>query len=192
MGQLSVKGKGSKIELCFSECTSPSDALEQVKLKSSFLKNSQSLISYSGIGFSYNEEMLFEKSLKELLGEGISLEKKRRLSKSQIEYSLNKDERLTLVINKSLRSGEVAESRGDILIYGDVNPGALVKAQGNITIIGALRGAAHITGSGRVYATYMQPSQIKIGKVCSYNKKTENVGCAAAIAENGEIILQCL
>ena len=192
MEQLIVKGRDNKIELCFKDCTTLSEALEQLRKKSDFLKDSHISISYSGINLKYNEEMSFEKELKKLLGEGVTLEKKRHLSKAQIEYSLNIGERLSLVVNKSLRSGEVAESRGDLLIYGDVNPGALIKAHGNITVIGALRGSAHITGSGKVYATYMQPSQIKIGKVCSYNKNTENVGCAVAMAENGEIILQSL
>lgn len=192
MEQLLVKGRGNKIELCFKDCTTLSEALEQLREKSDFLKDSDISVSYSGINLKYNEEMSFEKELKKLLGERISLEKKRHLSKAQIEYSLKEDERISLVVNKSLRSGEVAESRGDLLIYGDVNPGALAKAHGNITIIGALRGVAHITGSGKVYATYMQPSQIKIGKVCSYNKNTENVGCAVAMTENGEIILQSL
>ena len=192
MEQLLVKGRGNKIELCFKDCPTLSDALEQLRKKSDFLKDSDAHISYSGINLRYNEEISFEKELKKILGEGICLEKKRRLSKSQIEYSLDPGEKLTMVVNKSLRSGEVAESRGDLLIYGDVNPGALVRAQGNITVIGALRGTAHIKDAGKVYAVYMQPSQIRIGKVCSYNKNTENVGSAVAIAENGEIILQSL
>ena len=136
--------------------------------------------------------MEFEKELKKLFGDNITLEKKHRLSRKQIEYSLCEDERISKVIHKSLRSGDVVESRGDLVIYGDVNPGATVKARGNITVIGVFRGTAHITGEGRVYAAYMNPCQIKIGKVCSYNKNTENVGSAVAIAENGEIILERL
>lgn len=189
---LNIKGRGNKIELCFEENTLLEDAVSQLEEKSSFLKNSDSLISYNGINLSYNDEMYFEKELKKLFGKNITLEKKRRLSKAQIEYSLDFGEGIVRVVNKSLRSGEVVQSRGDLIVYGDVNPGALLKACGNITVIGALRGSAHITGVGRVYATYMQPSQIKIGKVCSYNKNTENVGSAIALAENGEIILQCL
>ena len=135
--------------------------------------------------------MLFEKRLKDI-SDKIVLEKKNRLSLEQISYSLEKDERIVRIINRALRSGEVIESRGDLIVYGDVNPGALLRAQGNITIIGAMRGAAHIIGDGKVYATYMKPSQIKIGNVCSYNKDSENVGSAVALAENGEIILECL
>lgn len=192
MEKLVVKGRGEKIELCFLDCDNLSEALIQLQKKRSFFNNSEAKISYNGIKLGYNGEMEFEKELKNLFGNNITLEKKHRLSRKQIEYSLCEDERISKVIYKSLRSGDVVESRGDLVIYGDVNPGATVKARGNITVIGVFRGTAHITGEGRVYAAYMNPCQIKIGKVCSYNKNTENVGSAVAIAENGEIILERL
>lgn len=189
---LNIKGHGNLIQLCFEEGTCVNQAIDELKEKKEFLENSAAEVSYSGIELTYNEEMHFEKELKKIFGNEMVFKKKKKLSKAQIEYSLEDTERITTVVEKSLRSGEVIESRGDIVVYGDVNPGALLKAQGNITVIGVLRGTAHILGNGKVYATYMQPAQIKIGKVCSYNKKSENVGSAVALAENGEIILQCL
>ena len=196
MQPLSVKGRGNRIELSFSEGISFSDALAEIENltndKKSFFKNSTSLISYSGLNLSYNEEMELEEKIKKLSDNTIRLLKKHTLSRRQIEYSLREGETTCLVVEKSLRSGETAVSRGDLVIYGDVNPGAYVKARGNITVIGALRGVAHITGKGRVYALYMQPSQIRIGKVCSYNKTSKNVASAIAVEENGEIILQSL
>ncbi len=192
MEKLSLRCRGKKIELCFNECDNLSEALSQLQKKKSFFQGSEMRITYSGIKFGYNDEMNFEKELRSLFGEKAILEKKNRLSKKQIEYSLREGEKICLVAEKSLRSGEVLESRGDLVIYGDVNPGALVKANGNITVLGALRGTAHIKRDGKVYATYMKPAQIIIGKVCSYNKNTENVGTAVAMAENGEIILQRL
>ena len=189
---LTVKGHDNLIELCFEKGTTQKQAIEELREKKDFFENSSLEISYSGIELSYNDEMRFQKELREIFGDKMIFRKKKKLSKAQIEYSLNESERITTVVERSLRSGEVIESRGDIVVYGDVNPGALLKAQGNITVIGALRGTAHISDNGRVYAVYMQPAQIKIGKVCSYNKKSENVGSAVALAENGEIILQCL
>ena len=189
---LNIKGNGNKIELLFGEDDNLENVICQLEDKKEFFENADVQISYSGISMTYNEEMHFQNKLKQIFGNCISLVKKHRLSKAQIEYSLSENERILLVVNKSLRSGEVAESRGDMIIYGDINPGAFVKARGNITVIGALRGTAHITGAGKVYATYMQPAQIKIGKVCSYNKTAENVGSAIALEENGEIILQSL
>lgn len=193
---LCVKGRENEIELCFEKDTELDEAMrmaeDYAKRESTFFSGAQIAVSYSGLSLTYNEELKFAKFIKGLFGEKASFVKKHRLSNEQIEYSLEKGERVCLVINKSLRSGEKVCARGDVLVYGDVNPGATVKASGNITIIGALRGEAHITGGGRVYAVQMQPSQIRIGKIISYNKKTENVGTAVALAQNGEIILQCL
>ena len=188
---LTIKGTGKQIKLCFTEDTTFSDAVMQIEKEKKLFENLRCNIAYSGIELSYDEEMLLEKTLKGISQE-IVLEKKKTLSKEQIEYSLAQNEKILCVINRNLRSGEIIESRGDLIVYGDVNPGALLRAQGNITVIGALRGAAHIIGEGKVYATYMSPSQIKIGKVCSYNKTDENVGSAIALAENDEIILECL
>lgn len=192
MDEIQIKGYGHSIELCFNNDTDISELEEILEKRKTFFENTCIGVSYSGKKLTYKEEMTLEKVIKKTFGEEAVLKKQHRLSKAQIEYSLTDGERICLVSNKSLRNGEVLESRGDIIIYGDVNPGATVKACGNITVIGALRGAAHIKGLGKVYATYMQPTQIKIGKVCSYNKNTENVGCAVAVAENGEIILERL
>lgn len=195
MGLL-VKGHDNEIELCFDENTDLDSAVSQIqdyaKEKKEFFGGTDIKISYSGLSLSYNEELRFSKAIRKTFGSTILFIKKHRLSNEQMEYSLDDGETLCLVINKSLRSGEKVSSRGDVLIYGDVNPGATVSAKGNITVIGALRGEAHITTCGRVYATQMQPSQVRIGKIISYNKRTENVGTAVAIAQNGEIILQCL
>lgn len=192
MEQLFVKGHKNEIELSFKDCTDFSQAIVLLEEKADFFTGSCVRVSYTGLELSYNEEMKLYKKLRTLCGEGVTFVKKHRLSKEQISYSLYEGERICTVVEKSLRSGETVVSRGDVIIYGDVNPGATVTAQGNITVMGALRGTAHITGEGKVYATYMQPTQIRIGKVCSYNKNTENVGCALALAEKDEIILQSL
>ena len=188
---LTIKGTSKQIKLCFTDDTTFQDAVLHIEKERKLFENADCNITYSGIALSYDEEMLFEKTLKSI-SEKIVLEKKQSLSKEQIEYSLDHNEKIIRVVEGNVRSGEVIKSRGDIIVYGDVNPGVLLQAQGNISVIGCLRGSAHITQNGKVYATYMAPSQIKIGKVCSYNKIGENVGCATAMAENGEIILECL
>ncbi len=188
---LTIKGTGKKINLSFTSDTTLEEIFSDIEKEKNFFKDADCIVTYSGKEFNYDEEILLEKKLKDISGK-IVLEKKHRLSLGQVLYSLDSDERILRVIKGNVRSGEVIESRGDLIVYGDVNPGALLRAQGNITIIGAMRGAAHITGVGKVYATYMTPSQIKIGNVCSYNKNSENVGSAIALAENGEIILESL
>lgn len=195
MGMVTLKGRGKEIELAFKENITVQEALcetEKLLAGESFFECDDVKISYSGLSFTYNDEMLFEKSMKKLFKNGATLIKQQKLSKRQIEYSLGEGERVCLTVDRSLRSGEEICFDGDVTIYGDVNPGALVRANGNITVIGALRGSAHIKTDGRVYATYMQPAQIRIGKLCSYNKNGENVNAAVALTENGEIILRSL
>ena len=68
----------------------------------------------------------------------------------------------------TVRSGEYLESPGDLLILGDVNPGAKVSAEGNIIIWGKLLGIAHAGTKGNSKATIsalqLRPVQLRIAK----------------------------
>ena len=68
----------------------------------------------------------------------------------------------------TVRSGEYLESPGDLLILGDVNPGAKVSAEGNIIIWGRLLGIAHAGSEGNSKATIsalqLRPVQLRIAK----------------------------
>ncbi len=81
----------------------------------------------------------------------------------------NMDGSMTKFINGTIRSGQVVDYPGNIVIIGDVNPGALIEAKGNIVVLGTLRGVAHsgIDGnSDAIVAAYnFQPTQIRIGKI---------------------------
>ncbi len=54
----------------------------------------------------------------------------------------------SLVVEKTVRSGQQLYHPGHIIIIGDVNPGAEVVAEGNIVIMGTLRGTAHAGYAG--------------------------------------------
>lgn len=81
------------------------------------------------------------------------------------------EEGMTKFINNTIRSGQVVEYEGNIVIIGDVNPGALIKAKGNIVILGSLKGVAHAGADGntRAYvAAYdLRPTQLRIGNIIS-------------------------
>ncbi|MFX3624561.1 MAG: septum site-determining protein MinC [Ectobacillus sp.] len=72
-------------------------------------------------------------------------------------------------VTRIVRSGQILEVAGDLLLIGDVNPGGTVMAGGNIFIIGALRGIAHAGCYGNkqsvITASLMRPMQLKIGDV---------------------------
>lgn len=72
----------------------------------------------------------------------------------------------TKFINSTIRSGQVIEYEGNVVIIGDVNPGALIKARGNIIILGSLKGTAHAGDNGNrealVAAYDLQATQLRI------------------------------
>ena len=72
----------------------------------------------------------------------------------------------TKYIKGSIRSGQIEEYSGSIVIMGDVNAGAEVIAGGNIAIVGALRGLAHAGANGNtkalITANYIDLTQIRI------------------------------
>ncbi|HHW06664.1 MAG TPA: septum site-determining protein MinC [Clostridia bacterium] len=74
-----------------------------------------------------------------------------------------------LLINHSLRSGQVVTYDGHVTILGDVNQGAEVIASGNILVLGTLRGVAHAGASGNtgavIVAYRLQPDQLRISDV---------------------------
>jgi septum site-determining protein MinC len=71
-----------------------------------------------------------------------------------------------LYLKQTLRSGQTVSHKGDLVIVGDVNPGAEIMAEGDITVWGSLRGIAH-AGIGanteaEIRALNLQPIQIRI------------------------------
>lgn len=72
----------------------------------------------------------------------------------------------TILLQRTLRSGQSIRYPGHIVIMGDVNPGAEVVAGGNIIVMGNLRGVAHAGAGGYegalVAAFRLNPSQLRI------------------------------
>lgn len=79
------------------------------------------------------------------------------------------DEGITKFVSGTLRSGQEVDYNGNIVIIGDVNPGAILKAKGSIIVLGTLRGVAHagLGGDiGSVVAAYnLLPTQLRINNI---------------------------
>ncbi|CVK20426.1 MULTISPECIES: septum site-determining protein MinC [Sporomusa] len=54
----------------------------------------------------------------------------------------------TLIISRTLRSGQKVVFDGSVIVMGDVNPGSEIIASGNITVQGTCRGLAHAGANG--------------------------------------------
>jgi septum site-determining protein MinC len=79
------------------------------------------------------------------------------------------DEGITKFVYGTLRSGQEVSFNGNIVVIGDVNPGALLRAKGNIVVLGSLRGLAQAGIGGNshaVVAAYsLLPTQLRIAEI---------------------------
>ena len=109
----------------------------------------------------------------------------------------------TLYIRKTVRSGQSISSDGNVIIIGDVNPGAEIIAKGDITVWGILGGIAHAGSDGnnyaRIRALKLNPVQIRIGEIFArrpdtvnmpYIQKTSEYIPEEAFAYKGSIVIR--
>lgn len=72
-----------------------------------------------------------------------------------------------------LRSGSLLEYDGNIIIFGDVNPGGIVKAGESVIVLGYLNGTVYAGTEKRknafIGALHMNPIQLKIGDYIARN-----------------------
>ncbi|PLR86271.1 septum site-determining protein MinC [Bacillus sp. V33-4] len=104
-------------------------------------------------------------------------------------------------ITSIVRSGQILEVPGDLLLIGDVNPGGTVAAGGNIFVMGALKGMAHAGRSGNgqavIAASVMKPSQLRINDCINrapdqYPEGDKREMECAYINENQQIVVDRL
>ncbi|ARC85576.1 hypothetical protein U732_1196 [Clostridium argentinense CDC 2741] len=102
----------------------------------------------------------------------------------------------TKYLKKTIRSGQVYEYSGNLVIIGDINPGAEVYAAGNIVVVGAIRGSVHAgcTGNDKSFiaAFSLEPQIIRIADIMT---RAPEDGIKPAYPEvarvkNGNIIVE--
>jgi septum site-determining protein MinC len=76
-----------------------------------------------------------------------------------------------LLIKGPLRSGQRIYAEDNLVVFGDVNPGAELIAGGNIVVMGVLRGVAHAgvpdNSTAIITALSLRPTQLRIGHFIS-------------------------
>jgi len=98
----------------------------------------------------------------------------RELQPAGMPASVTKDPRTsadTLFIRRTVRSGQAIKHASNIVILGDVNPGAEIVAGGDIIVWGMLRGMVHAgypnNESAVVCSLYLSPVQLRIAHLLS-------------------------
>lgn len=111
-----------------------------------------------------------------------------------------KEESDIKTIRRVVRSGQVLEVTGDLLLIGDVNPGGSVVTTGNVFIMGNLLGMAHAGSNGDenaiIAASYMKPGQLRIADYISRAPDYEADGvymeCGLIDEEQDKIVIDRL
>lgn len=102
-----------------------------------------------------------------------------------------------LIIRRTLRSGQVIQHDGPVVIYGDVNDGAQIVAAGDVLIFGKLRGLVHAGASGDDHATIgalnINAPQLRIGSHIARSpeeRKRKPRGPEIATVRSGQIVIE--
>jgi septum site-determining protein MinC len=105
----------------------------------------------------------------------------------------------TLYRTTTLRGGQVLHHSGNIVVVGDVNPGAELIATGDILVFGRLAGIAHAGAQGeenaRIYALDLAPTQLRIATFIAAEgeaKRRSTPVPEVALARDGRIVILAL
>ncbi|MDR3121682.1 MAG: septum site-determining protein MinC [Clostridiales bacterium] len=100
--------------------------------------------------------------------------------------SVDLDECLTKFVRGTLRSGKLISYDGNVVVIGDINPGAEVEATGNIIVLGTVRGIVHAGAGGNketsVIALHFAPTQLRIADIIT-RRTDQRVGGGNLIPE---------
>ncbi len=102
-----------------------------------------------------------------------------------------------LFLRRTVRSGQRIEHHADVVVLGDVNPGAEIIAGGSVIVWGTVRGqiqAGQIQAGAVICALSLRPTQLRIGEVLAVGSQealNEPIpGPEIATVENGAIVLE--
>ncbi|PAV27617.1 septum site-determining protein MinC [Virgibacillus profundi] len=181
---ITIKGTREGLSLFIDDSCSFDDAMEDLneKIIASRPKNDEPIVS---VKVKLGNRFLYE-AQKDQLREIIS-EINRFTIHSFESNVIHREEALAWkedseikAVNRIVRSGQVLEVKGDLLLIGDVNPGGKVVSTGNIYIMGSLYGIAHAGSDGDlstfIAASFMKPSQLRIADYISRAPDYESDG----------------
>ncbi|HEY4554429.1 MAG TPA: septum site-determining protein MinC [Bacillaceae bacterium] len=201
-----IKGTKNGLSLQLNDRCSFEDLMAELHEKLKELQGTEEGSSVISVRILSGNRYLTEKQrekLKEMIRQ------KRNLVVDEIESNVITMEEAQRMVDEQditsvatiVRSGQVLEVPGDLLLVGDVNPGGTVRAGGNIFIMGALKGVAHAGFTGRaeavIVASFMTPSQLRISDCISrapdsYDQEEHHQMECAYIDSSSQIIIDRL
>lgn len=181
--------------------------IEKVDSLNDFLVGSNVVLDIGGRKLTKKEieeikEMLLDKGLhlRQLISRGKTVDFE-PLLEAATERTVDLEEiqipEETVLIKRTIRSGQKVFSQGNIVVLGDVNPGAEVVAGGSILVMGTMRGLAHAGVLGAEHAVVaafrLNPTQLRIANHFTRPPEGEGMaGCEPEIAliRSGKVIIE--
>jgi len=104
-------------------------------------------------------------------------------------------ENAALWVRQTVRSGQRIAYSGNVVVMGDVNPGAEIIASGSVIVWGRLRGVVHAGAEGDetalVCALELSPTQLRIaGEIAVSPKKEDKNRPEVARLKDGQLVAE--
>lgn len=102
----------------------------------------------------------------------------------------------TLFLRRTVRSGQAIHHSGNIIVFGDVNPGSEIVAGGDVIVWGVLRGMVHAgypeNEHAMVCALILAPVQLRIAHLLSRPPETPHtqINPEVAAIRHGRIVVE--
>ena len=102
--------------------------------------------------------------------------------------------RRTTQVHGTVRSGRIVRFDGDVVLIGDVNPGAKVTATGDVFVLGKIKGEVHAGSAGDtkafIFSLGHKASQLRVGSQAHLaNESGESDSPSIVFVENEHISL---
>lgn len=111
------------------------------------------------------------------------------------EVEVETDWPQAVFVHRTLRSGQSVRTPGNVVVLGDVNPGAEIVAGGHILIWGRLRGVVHAGAAGDEAATVaaldLAPTQLRIaGHIAVSPERRGRIQPEVALIRDGHLVAE--
>ncbi|AEV67791.1 septum site-determining protein MinC [Acetivibrio clariflavus] len=188
-GSVIFKGSLNCLTIIMKEEIEFDEILNQIEEKiisaGKFFKGAKLKVKYRGKKLSFEEEekvfqLLQSKSGAQITGIEMDMEEPPKAEVEPIPqphakirmsnfYFKGLEEGITKFYRGTVRSGQLINFDGNLVVIGDVNPGAELIATGNVVVMGSLRGIVHAGANGNkqaiVVALNLQPTQLRIADI---------------------------
>ena len=143
------------------------DFEKKIELSRNFFNGTKKTsIEFKGLDLSERQKSQMLNTISNKTGLEFSLFAPEKKIKNSIDQT---DELKTIFHKNSLRSGQFIHYNGNVIILGDVNPGAEIIACGNVIVMGTIKGLVHAGCNGNknciISALSLLPVQLRIANI---------------------------